>query len=172
MKSEKSTKPAKAARPAKATKAAKPAKAAKIAKPLKTDKPVKADKPRDEALALHVAELALDIKALNVVVLDLRERSSYTDFLVIASGTSDRHVQSIAESVADKLRSEKVRPIGSEGLREGQWALLDFGSVVLHVFHQFTRDVYQLENLWKDVPRLSDADTVKSAAPKRQRRSN
>lgn len=113
-----------------------------------------------EELARRIADLTLERKALNVVVLDVRGRSSYTDFLVIASGTSDRHVQGIAEIVEETLRQSAMRPIGHEGLREGQWALVDFGSVVLHVFHQFTRDVYDLEALWRDAPRLALAAPV------------
>lgn len=108
-----------------------------------------------EILARRIADLAADKKALNIVVLDVRGRSSYADFLVIASGTSDRHVQSVAQHAADILSKEDgILPSGSEGLREGQWALVDFGSVVLHVFHQFTRDIYDLEDLWRDAPHL------------------
>ena len=111
---------------------------------------------RDErALVRQVIEATLAHKALQVVALDVRERSSYADYLVIASGTSDRHVQAIAEGVAEALRTGPHRPIGTEGLREGQWALLDYGSVVLHVFHSYTRDVYRLEELWRDAPRLA-----------------
>jgi ribosome-associated protein len=90
-----------------------------------------------------------------VNIIDVRGRSSYTDFLVIASGTSDRHVQSVAELVREGLREEGQRPLGSEGLREGQWALLDFGSVVVHVFHPITRQLYDLEELWQDAPRMA-----------------
>jgi len=82
---------------------------------------------------------------------------------VIATGTSDRHVQSIAELVQDGLRQEKTRTIGSEGLREGQWALLDFGSVVVHVFHPVTRELYDLEDLWRDAPRLPIDETATAA---------
>jgi ribosome-associated protein len=86
----------------------------------------------------------------------VRGRSSYTDFLVIVSGTSDRHVLSIGDFVEDKLRTDEGRkPIGTEGLHEGQWGLIDFGEVVLHVFHQFTREVYDLEGLWQEAPRLA-----------------
>lgn len=89
------------------------------------------------------------------MVLDIRSSSSYADFLVIASGTSDRHVQSVAELVSMTLKKDLgAIPIGVEGLREGQWALIDFGDVILHVFHQFTREVYALEELWSDAPRL------------------
>src|SRR5690242_8860288 len=107
-----------------------------------------------ETLARRVADLALEKKALDVEVIDVRGLSSYTDFLVVASGTSDRHVQSIGEGVEGSLRGEGKTVIGSEGLREGQWALIDFGEVVLHVFHQFTRQVYDLDGLWARAPRL------------------
>lgn len=89
------------------------------------------------------------------MVIDVRGRSSYTDFLVIASGTSDRHVQAIAEVVESHLNQTGVRSLGREGLREGQWALIDFGSVVLHVFHTFSREAYNLEDMWHDAPRLT-----------------
>lgn len=109
-----------------------------------------------QTLARRLADVALERKALQVVVLDVRGRSSYTDFLVIASGTSDRHVQSIAELVESTMKKEHgIKVIGSEGLREGQWALVDFGDAVLHVFHQYTRDTYALEALWRDAPRLA-----------------
>lgn len=111
-----------------------------------------------------MADLALDKKALNLVVLDVRGRSGYADFLVIASGTSDRHVQSIGESVLSTVSKNNTSAIGHEGLREGQWALVDFGSVVLHVFHEYTRSVYRIEELWQDVPRLK----VNVSAPARQ----
>lgn len=105
-------------------------------------------------MARRAADLALDRKALDVVVIDVRGRSSYTDFLVIASGTSDRHVQSIAELIAETLRHEGAPALGVEGIREGQWALVDFGVVVVHVFHQFTREQYDLEAMWRQAPRL------------------
>jgi len=109
-----------------------------------------------ETLARRIADLAGDRKGLNILVIDVRGRSSYTDFLVIASGTSDRHVQSIGEAVADAIKRELgLSTLGVEGLKEGQWALVDFGEVVLHVFHQFTREIYALEDLWKDAPRLA-----------------
>lgn len=96
----------------------------------------------------------MDRKALDVITLDITGRSSYADYLVIASGTSDRHVQSIAEVVESTLAKEDgVRSMGREGLREGQWALIDFGGVVLHVFHQFTRESFDLESLWKTAPK-------------------
>jgi ribosome-associated protein len=123
-------------------------------------------KQDDEALVRRVADLALNGKALDVVVIDVRGQSSYTDFLVIASGTSDRHVQSVAEGIDEALRASGMRAIGTEGLREGQWALLDYGSVVVHVFHQFTRGVYKLEELWAQARRL----TIEAAPAVKTRR--
>ena len=117
-----------------------------------------------EKLAELVAQAALDKKALDVVVIDVRGRSSYTDLLVLASGTSDRHVEAIAQGAVGELKKEHGHPaLGVEGLREGQWALVDFGDVILHVFHQFTRDVYSLEELWADAPRIEVVD--KTPAP-------
>jgi ribosome-associated protein len=108
-----------------------------------------------EFLARRLADLALDRKARDVVVLDVRGLASYTDFLVLASGTSDRHVQSVAEFVTVTMKQEhNLAPVGQEGLREGQWALIDFGDAILHVFHVFTREVYALQELWANAPVL------------------
>jgi ribosome-associated protein len=115
-------------------------------------------------LARQVADWVLERKALDVTVIDVRSLSSYTDFLVIASGTSDRHVQGVAEYVLECLAAAKIRPLGSEGLKAGQWALVDLGSVVVHVFHQFTRQVYDLEGLWGHAPRLSIPDASAAQA--------
>ena len=111
-----------------------------------------ADDSRKTAVA--AAHAALDKKALDVVVLDLRGMSGYTDFLVIGSGTSDRQLEAVAESVEQALKSEGRRVLGSEGQRGGRWVLLDFGDVVVHVFHQDERGHYDLEGLWADAPRV------------------
>ncbi len=118
-----------------------------------------------------MADLALDRKGLDVIVLDLRGQSSYADFLVVASGTSDRHVQSVAEYVGEELNRRGVKSMGQEGVRQGQWALVDFGPVVLHVFHQYTREVYDLEAMWREAPRLPLSATAKAttAAPRASR---
>jgi ribosome-associated protein len=105
------------------------------------------------AHVLRAAELALELKASDVVILDLRGVSSATDYFVIASGTSDIHVRSIAGNVADELRKEKVRPTHMEGLEGGRWVLVDYIDFVVHVFHPQTRGFYQLETLWGDAPR-------------------
>ena len=107
--------------------------------------------------ALAAARSALEKKAEDVLVLDLRGVSGYTDFLVIGSGTSDRQLESIAESVEKELKAQGHRVVGSEGQRGGRWVLLDFGDVVVHVFHRDERAHYDLEGLWADAPRIEVA---------------
>ena len=104
--------------------------------------------------AVAAARAALEKKAEEVVVLDLRGVSGYADFLVIGSGQSDRQLESIVEGVARELSAQGRRVIGSEGERGGRWVLLDFGDVVVHVFHQEERAHYDLEGLWADAPRV------------------
>ena len=114
----------------------------------------KPEHAREDGLktATAAAKAALDKKGENVVVLDLRGVSGYADFLVIASGTSDRHLETVAEGVEKSLKEAGHRAIGSEGHRGGRWVLLDFGDVVVHVFHNEERAHYDLEGLWADAP--------------------
>ena len=95
-----------------------------------------------------------DLKARQVVVLDLRGLYDATDFFVIASGTSDAHVRGIADSVMDKMGRHGVRIHHVEGLNTGRWVLLDYVDFVIHLFHPETRSFYQLERLWSDAPEL------------------
>jgi ribosome-associated protein len=100
----------------------------------------------------RTAELALDRKAQDVTVLDLRNLSSATDFFIIATGRSDTHVTAIADHIIDELKKEGHRPVGVEGLRAGRWVLVDYVDFVVHVFHPTAREFYQLERLWGDAP--------------------
>jgi len=111
--------------------------------------PASVDMPKEVA---RVVDLLFDRKALEVTLLDLRGVSSATDWFVIASGTSDTHVSSIADSVVDGLRKEGVRPLNVEGQREARWVLIDYFDFVVHVFHPAAREFYQLERLWGDAP--------------------
>jgi len=105
-----------------------------------------------ESTARHAAEAALEKKADDVVLVDLRGRATYADFLVICSGTNERQLEAVADSVEKSLRESGERLIGSEGGRGGRWVLLDFGDVVVHVFHAEERAYYDLEGLWSDAP--------------------
>jgi ribosome-associated protein len=110
--------------------------------------------PKVKALALKAWDAALEKKCLDPVLLDVRALASYTDYILIVSGRSDRQVQSIGEGVRETLRQEGARPMGSEGLKDGQWSLLDFGDLIVHVFYHPVREFYDLEGLWADAPRV------------------
>jgi ribosome-associated protein len=97
-------------------------------------------------------EAVRDRKAVDLLLLDLRGISDATDFFLLASGTSDTHVRSIAEHVLDAFREQGLRPSHVEGLRGGRWVLIDCIDFVVHVFHPATRDFYRLDRLWGDAP--------------------
>jgi len=108
--------------------------------------------PESDSLttARRAALLCADLKANDIVVLDLARVSDATDYFVIASGSSDTHVRAIAEHVLEELRKEGVRAHHVEGLPQGRWVLLDYIDFVVHVFHPTLRSFYQLERLWGD----------------------
>lgn len=89
-----------------------------------------------------------DAKGHDIQVLDVREISDITDYMIIASGTSTRHVSSVADKVVDTLRDHKLRPLGIEGRDVGDWVLVDFGDVLVHVMRPEVREFYNLEKLW------------------------
>ncbi len=106
------------------------------------------------------ARAAADRKAGDLRVLDVRGLSSFTDYFLIASGSSDRRVQSIAEAVVEAMKERGIRPLGVEGVREGRWALIDFGEWVVHVFYEDLRAFYDLEGLWFDARPVEIPDEV------------
>lgn len=111
--------------------------------------------PDSAAIVERAAQLALERKASDVVSLDLRGISSATDYFLIATGTSDVHVKSIADHIIGQLREEGVRANHVEGLQGGRWVLIDYIDVVVHVFQSSVRDFYQLEELWGDAERTA-----------------
>ena len=116
--------------------------------------------------AQRAAGVCVDVKANDVVILNLDGVSDMTDCFVIASGTSDTHVRSIAEHVMAELRKEGMRAHHVEGLSQGRWVLLDYVDFLVHIFHPTLRDFYQLERLWGDaevIPVSADhsAETIK-----------
>ncbi len=103
-------------------------------------------------LALHAAG---EKKAHDLVVLDLREVASFTDYFIIASGTNVRQVQAVADAVQEQLRKQlNVRPARVEGYNSAEWVLLDYGDFILHVFEEKSRRFYDLERLWRDAARV------------------
>jgi ribosome-associated protein len=101
-----------------------------------------------ERLKDLVIEVLNDMKARDISVMDVRGKTAVTDYMVVASGTSDRHVKSIAETVAYRAKEEGETPLGLEGLQDGEWALVDLNGVVVHVMLPKVRDFYSLERLW------------------------
>ena len=104
--------------------------------------------------ALRALALALDSKALEPVLLDVRGLCTYASYQLVVSGRSDRQVDAICEAIAVGMKEAGVRPLSTEGKRSGQWALLDFGDLIVHVFHHPSREHYDLEGLWVDAPRV------------------
>jgi ribosome-associated protein len=102
----------------------------------------------------QAVEAALAKKAEDACVLDLRELSSFTDFFLIMHGNSSRQNIAVAEAVEAALRPSGLRPLSVEGRESAEWVLLDYGSMVIHVFSRAAREHYGLESLWGDAPRL------------------
>lgn len=99
-----------------------------------------------------VFEALDDLKAVDVRVLDVREKTNVTDVMVVATGTSARHVKSLANNVVVKAKESGEVPIGIEGEDTGEWVLVDLGDVVVHIFQAEVRDFYQIEKLWETEP--------------------
>lgn len=111
------------------------------------------DSGPDPELRPYVAA-ALGRKAMELVILDVRRLSDVADVFMICSGRSNRQVSAIAEFIETELKKAGIRPISVEGVREGQWALIDYGHVVIHVFYEPVRRFYDLESLWADARRI------------------
>ena len=112
-------------------------------------------KKSSKELAKLCARAAIEKKAEDPVILDVRKLCSFTDFFVILSGRSTRHVQGLAETIEEELRSKRLSTTKAEGLNEGTWVLLDYNDIVVHIFYSETRKFYDIEGLWHDAPRIS-----------------
>jgi len=93
-------------------------------------------------------------KAMNLVVLDVNELTSIADNFIICSGRSNRQVMAIAEHIRMDLKKQGINPLNIEGIKDGQWVLMDYGHVIIHVFYESVRSFYDLEGLWVDADRI------------------
>ena len=98
--------------------------------------------------ALLCLKAAEDKKAIDPILLDMKGQSSLSDYVLVCSGSSDRQVKAIADSIGKELKEHNCYPIGTEGYSEGRWVLKDFGDVVVHVFYEEVREFYNIEKLW------------------------
>jgi len=107
----------------------------------------------DPALDTYV-KAALKKKTVNLVILDVHNLSSIADILIICSGRSNRQVKAIAEHIRMNLKEQGIRPLNIEGQKEGQWVLMDYAHVIIHIFYEPVRTFYDLEGLWADAKRV------------------
>lgn len=105
---------------------------------------------QSEALTAFVSEKIDDLKGRDIITINITDKASFADYMVIASGNSNRHVKSIAKNVAIECRAEGIAPLGIEGNDIGEWSLVDLGSVIVHIMTDEQRDRYQLEQLWEE----------------------
>ena len=125
---------------------------------------VAAGKKRLTGDVAKAVRAALDKKAAEVVVLDLRNTPAFTDFFVLCSGQTQRQVKAIADSIEDTLRAAHVKPAHVEGYDRAEWVLMDFFTFIVHVFTPQTREFYSLERLWGDAERIEVSDEPAAGA--------
>jgi ribosome-associated protein len=105
-----------------------------------------------EQMRQEIYQALVDAKGQDIKVLDVRQVTDFTDYMIIASGTSSRHVQTLADKVCTHMKTLGLKPVGREGEAVGDWVLIDFGDVVTHLMRPQVRDLYNLEKLWGDGP--------------------
>jgi len=110
-----------------------------------------------EQMQQEIVQALVDAKAQDIKVLDVRKITDFTDYMIIASGTSSRHVQTLADKICVRMKELGLMPIGREGEAVGDWVLIDFGDVVAHLMRPSVRDLYNLEKLWGDGPQVEQA---------------
>jgi ribosome-associated protein len=130
--------------------------------------PARVSRPPARAALVKTVKAALgDMKAVNVKVFDVRKVTDVSDCMILASGTSDRHVRSIADRVVERAKAAGYRPMGVEGERDGEWVLVDLNDVIVHVMLPRVREFYGLEELWEPPARAARKPRTRAATPKK-----
>ncbi|MGC8718836.1 MAG: ribosome silencing factor [Thermodesulforhabdaceae bacterium] len=122
-------------------------------------KTTKAINVSSQEKALLCAKIADNYKAQKLSVLSIGELCNFADYFVICSGQSTRQVQGIVDHIEEEMRKAGYRPLGIEGWKDGRWVLMDYGDVIVHVFHDPVREIYDLESLWSDAPNLWESES-------------
>ncbi len=118
--------------------------------------------PSSRARALRCVNAALEKKAKDLIILNVKEISAFADYFIICSGTSDRQVRAIAAAIQEILKKAGILPLGIEGKAAGQWILMDYNDVIIHIFLDTVRTFYDLERLWSEAPRMAVPDETVS----------
>jgi ribosome-associated protein len=119
---------------------------------------IKKKEPDSRKRALLCINASLEKKAKDLIVLKVNDLSAFADYFIIASGTSDRQVRAIAAAIQENLKKAEILPLGIEGEAAGQWILLDYNDVIIHIFLDTVRIFYDLERLWSEAPRMAVPD--------------
>jgi ribosome-associated protein len=123
---------------------------------------VKKREPDSRKRALRCVNAALEKKAKELVILNVKEISAFADYFIICSGTSDRQVRTVAAAIQENLKTAEILPLGIEGEAAGQWVLMDYDDVIIHIFLEPIRGFYDLERLWSEAPRMEVPDETVS----------
>ena len=122
--------------------------------------------PESESIALAAAHAASDKKAGDIRILDLRKISSFADYFVICSGTSEPHLKAISSEIREKLRDNLGLHAHADGFPASQWVVLDYSGVIIHIFQPDKRAYYDLESLWRDAPRVPFDEVPRADGPR------
>ncbi len=119
---------------------------------------IRKKEPDSRTRVLRCINAALEKKAKDLVILNVKEISAFADYFIICSGTSDRQVRAIAAAIQENLKTADILPLGVEGEAAGQWVLMDYDDVIIHIFLAPVRTFYDLERLWSEAPRMDVPD--------------
>jgi ribosome-associated protein len=122
----------------------------------------KKKEPDSRKRALLCINASLEKKAKDLVILKVKEISAFADYFIICNGTSDRQVRAIAAAIQENLKLAGILPLGVEGEAAGQWILMDYDDVIIHIFLETVRSFYDLERLWSEAPRMAVPDETVS----------